>query len=125
MGPHVLVFRLRSWTKVIKVTAAAVEELEGLNAWLDTVSGAAGHCEQTSTCLHVLIVKATQSSGRVHLTTPESCGNILHNQNIGSRRCRARRRRLERSLASHVGTSTTGDGSAHRMHSVYTHFSPY
>lgn len=43
----------------MKVTAAAVEELEGLNAWFDTVSGAAGHCEQTSTRLHVLIVKAT------------------------------------------------------------------
>ena len=31
MGPHVLVLRLRSWTNVIKVTAAAVEELVGAN----------------------------------------------------------------------------------------------
>lgn len=43
MGAHALVFRLRSWTKVMKVTAAAVEELEGLNAWLNTVSGDPGH----------------------------------------------------------------------------------
>lgn len=42
MGPHVFVLRLRSWTKVIKVTAAAVDELEGLNAWMDAVSGTAG-----------------------------------------------------------------------------------
>lgn len=66
MGPHVLVLRLRSWTKVIKVTAAAVEELEGLNAWLDAMSAAAGHYERMSTCLHVLVVKATRPSERVH-----------------------------------------------------------
>lgn len=58
----------------MKVTAAAVEELEGLNAWLDTVSGAADHCEQMSTCLHVLVVKVTQSGRRVQLATPNHVG---------------------------------------------------
>jgi len=29
MGPHVFVFFFKSWTKVINVTAAAVEEFEG------------------------------------------------------------------------------------------------
>ena len=31
IGPHVFVLRLRSWTNVMNVTAAAVEELEGAN----------------------------------------------------------------------------------------------
>lgn len=31
MGPHVLVLRFRSCTKVMKVTAAAVLELDGAN----------------------------------------------------------------------------------------------
>lgn len=57
MGPHVLVLRLRSWTKVMKVTAAAVEELD---TCLHAVSGAAGHREETSTRLHALVVKATR-----------------------------------------------------------------
>ena len=33
IGPHAFVFFLRSWTKVMKVTAAAVEELEGANTY--------------------------------------------------------------------------------------------
>ena len=33
MGPHALVFFLRSCTKVIKVTAAAVDELLGASVY--------------------------------------------------------------------------------------------
>lgn len=67
MGAHALVFRLRSWTKVMNVTAAAVEELEGLNAWMNTVSSGPGHRAQTGAHLHGLVVKATRASKRVHL----------------------------------------------------------
>ena len=38
MGPHALVFFLRSCTKVIKVTAAAVDELLGASAYEALVS---------------------------------------------------------------------------------------
>ena len=34
MGPHVFVLRFKSWTKVMNVTAAAVDELEGAKTYL-------------------------------------------------------------------------------------------
>ena len=33
IGPHVLVFRFRSWTNVMNWTAAAVDELEGAKTY--------------------------------------------------------------------------------------------
>ncbi len=47
MGPHALVFFLRSCTKVMKVTAAAVDELLGISAYDYRGSVNTKKCENT------------------------------------------------------------------------------